>query len=258
MPSLAKRRVSPMSQRYPHRSVSSRPLRFAALFLGVAARSARRLRRRLRLLRSGPARRLSRAPSDRARAGADDARRLSDRRRARSAVGRQHSAPSPNATANSAPGGSPFWRRPAERGRDGTVDRPRFAGRWPAPACAATSAVGSYPVADRDARAPVRLVFQGLKAKVPTPCGQWPDDLASGGSSRAGRTSPTRISAARPSPMLAAQVDDPARPRRSARAERPRRRRHADAGDRRRPQGQGSRHRLEDPDHADRPGRRGS
>lgn len=40
--------------------------------------------------------------------------------------------------------------------------------------------VGSYPVADPSLAAPIRLSFNGLKAKVAGPCGEWPDDLASG------------------------------------------------------------------------------
>src|SRR5579863_8153425 len=43
-------------------------------------------------------------------------------------------------------------------------------------------AVGSYPVEDPTLASPVRLVFQGLKAKVADRCGQWPTDLASGSS----------------------------------------------------------------------------
>lgn len=43
-------------------------------------------------------------------------------------------------------------------------------------------AVGSYPIQDPRLASPVRLVFQGLKAKVADRCGQWPTDLASGSS----------------------------------------------------------------------------
>lgn len=42
--------------------------------------------------------------------------------------------------------------------------------------------VGSYPVADPSLAAPIRLSFNGIKAKVAGPCGEWPDDLASGNS----------------------------------------------------------------------------
>jgi pilus assembly protein CpaD len=40
--------------------------------------------------------------------------------------------------------------------------------------------MGSYPVADPSLAAPIRLSFNGLRAKVVQPCGEWPDDLASG------------------------------------------------------------------------------
>jgi pilus assembly protein CpaD len=42
--------------------------------------------------------------------------------------------------------------------------------------------VGTYPVSDPSLAAPIRLSFNGLKAKVAGPCGEWPDDLASGNS----------------------------------------------------------------------------
>jgi len=40
--------------------------------------------------------------------------------------------------------------------------------------------VGAYPVGDASLAAPIRLSFIGVKAKVKGPCGEWPDDLASG------------------------------------------------------------------------------
>ncbi|MGO9135119.1 MAG: CpaD family pilus assembly protein [Methylovirgula sp.] len=43
-----------------------------------------------------------------------------------------------------------------------------------------TLLVSRYPVTNADLASPVRLSFTGLKAKVATPCGQWPSDLASG------------------------------------------------------------------------------
>jgi len=42
--------------------------------------------------------------------------------------------------------------------------------------------VGSYPVTDPSLAAPIRLTFNGIRAKVAGPCGEWPDDLASGAS----------------------------------------------------------------------------
>jgi pilus assembly protein CpaD len=46
----------------------------------------------------------------------------------------------------------------------------------------ATIYVGSYPVRDPALAAPIRLSFTGVKAEVAGPCGEWPDDLASGAS----------------------------------------------------------------------------
>lgn len=40
--------------------------------------------------------------------------------------------------------------------------------------------VGTYPVTDPSLAAPIRLSFQGMKAKVAHRCGEWPQDLASG------------------------------------------------------------------------------
>jgi pilus assembly protein CpaD len=42
--------------------------------------------------------------------------------------------------------------------------------------------LAAYPVGDAGLAAPVRLSFVGMAAKVKGPCGEWPDDLASGGS----------------------------------------------------------------------------
>jgi len=42
--------------------------------------------------------------------------------------------------------------------------------------------VGTYPVSDPGLAAPIRLSFTGIKASVAGRCGEWPDDLASGGS----------------------------------------------------------------------------
>jgi pilus assembly protein CpaD len=41
-------------------------------------------------------------------------------------------------------------------------------------------AVAPYPVADPTLAAPVRLSFEGVKARLPHRCGDWPNDLASG------------------------------------------------------------------------------
>jgi len=42
--------------------------------------------------------------------------------------------------------------------------------------------IGEYPVTDPSLAAPIRLTFNGVKAKVAGRCGEWPDDLASGNS----------------------------------------------------------------------------
>lgn len=70
-------------------------------------------------------------------------------------------------------------------------------------------AVGSYPVANPELASPVRLVFQGLKAEVPTKCGQWPDDLASGSSIATWKNESYANFGCATQSVLAAQVDDP-------------------------------------------------
>jgi pilus assembly protein CpaD len=68
--------------------------------------------------------------------------------------------------------------------------------------------VGVYPVADATRASPVRLIFQGLKAGVPTPCGQWPSDIASGGSIE-GWKNDYYANFGCATQSAAAQVDDP-------------------------------------------------
>jgi len=41
-------------------------------------------------------------------------------------------------------------------------------------------AVSPYPIADPTLAAPVRISFEGVKARLPHRCGDWPNDLASG------------------------------------------------------------------------------
>lgn len=69
--------------------------------------------------------------------------------------------------------------------------------------------VGVYPVADASRASPVRLIFQGLKASVPTPCGQWPSDLASGGSLEGWKNDYYANFGCANQSVLAAQVADP-------------------------------------------------
>jgi len=69
--------------------------------------------------------------------------------------------------------------------------------------------VGVYPSADATRASAVRLIFQGLKAVVATPCGQWPTDLASGGSIEGWKNQPYPNFGCATQSVLAAQVDDP-------------------------------------------------
>jgi pilus assembly protein CpaD len=69
--------------------------------------------------------------------------------------------------------------------------------------------VGVYPVADATRASPVRLIFQGLKAVVPTPCGQWPSDIASGGSLDTWKNEQYENFGCATQAVLAAQVADP-------------------------------------------------
>jgi pilus assembly protein CpaD len=68
---------------------------------------------------------------------------------------------------------------------------------------------GSYAPIDRDRSAPIRVAFLGLKAEVKTPCGLWPDDLASGSSLQGWKNEPYANFGCATQAMLAAQVDDP-------------------------------------------------
>jgi pilus assembly protein CpaD len=69
--------------------------------------------------------------------------------------------------------------------------------------------VGVYPVAYAALAAPVRLVFRGLKAEVPTPCGQWPNDLASGSSLEGWKNEGYPNFGCATQSVLAAEVADP-------------------------------------------------
>jgi pilus assembly protein CpaD len=69
--------------------------------------------------------------------------------------------------------------------------------------------VGTYPVSDPALASPIRLVFQGLKAKVPSRCGQWPHDLASGSDIDGWKNGSYENFGCATQSVLAAQVDDP-------------------------------------------------
>jgi pilus assembly protein CpaD len=68
--------------------------------------------------------------------------------------------------------------------------------------------VGSYAPSTGRA-APIRLSFISLKAVVPTRCGQWPEDLASGSSLEGWKNESYANYGCATQSVLAAQVDDP-------------------------------------------------
>jgi pilus assembly protein CpaD len=70
-------------------------------------------------------------------------------------------------------------------------------------------AFGAYLPPNDGAAAPVRVSFTGLKAIVPTKCGQWPEDLASGSSVEGWKNEPYSNFGCATQSMIAAQVDDP-------------------------------------------------
>jgi pilus assembly protein CpaD len=69
--------------------------------------------------------------------------------------------------------------------------------------------VTAYPVANHDLASPIRLSFIGLKAKVADPCGQWPNDLGSGGSLEGWQNKPYWNYGCAYQSMMAAQLADP-------------------------------------------------
>ncbi len=69
--------------------------------------------------------------------------------------------------------------------------------------------VGSYPVTQPALASPIRLSFTGLKAKVATPCGEWPSDLASGSTIQGWDNKPYWNYGCAYQSALAAQVADP-------------------------------------------------
>jgi pilus assembly protein CpaD len=69
--------------------------------------------------------------------------------------------------------------------------------------------LGSYQVADRFEVAPIKLSFRAVKAEVPSQCGQWPRDLASGTSLDTWNNRGYFNFGCATQSMLAAQVDDP-------------------------------------------------
>jgi pilus assembly protein CpaD len=70
-------------------------------------------------------------------------------------------------------------------------------------------AVGAYLPRNDGAAPPVRVSFTGLKAIVPTKCGEWPEDLASGSSVEGWKNEPYSNFGCATQSTIAAQVDDP-------------------------------------------------
>jgi pilus assembly protein CpaD len=70
-------------------------------------------------------------------------------------------------------------------------------------------AIGAYLPPSDGAAPPVRVSFTGLKAIVPTKCGQWPEDLASGSSVEGWKNEPYTNFGCATQSTIAAQVDDP-------------------------------------------------
>jgi pilus assembly protein CpaD len=69
--------------------------------------------------------------------------------------------------------------------------------------------VGSYAPLRPENPAPVRVAFLGLAAEVKTPCGLWPEDLASGSSLEGWKNEPYANFGCATQSVIAAQVDDP-------------------------------------------------
>jgi pilus assembly protein CpaD len=74
---------------------------------------------------------------------------------------------------------------------------------------AAKVGLSTYPAGPGGRAAPIRVAFMGLEAKVATPCGNWPEDLASGSSLEGWQNEPYANFGCAYQTVLAAQVDDP-------------------------------------------------
>lgn len=69
--------------------------------------------------------------------------------------------------------------------------------------------VSSYRVADPALVAPVRLVYDGIKATLPGPCGRWPTDIGAGEFSKDVKNESYENYGCATQAMLANQVADP-------------------------------------------------
>jgi pilus assembly protein CpaD len=74
---------------------------------------------------------------------------------------------------------------------------------------AAPVTVSYYNIQNPQLASPVRLSFDGLKARVVHPCGDWPSDLASGSSVRGWENKPYWNFGCASQNMIATQVADP-------------------------------------------------
>lgn len=69
--------------------------------------------------------------------------------------------------------------------------------------------VATYPVADPALASPIRISYEGLRARVPDQCGQWPRDLSSGSSIEGWDNKPYWNLGCATQTMIAAQTSDP-------------------------------------------------
>ena len=69
--------------------------------------------------------------------------------------------------------------------------------------------VTTYPVADPGLASPIRISYEGIRAKVVDQCGQWPRDLSSGSSIEGWDNKPYWNLGCATQTMIAAQTSDP-------------------------------------------------
>ncbi len=69
--------------------------------------------------------------------------------------------------------------------------------------------VATYPVADPSLASPVRLSYEGIRARVADQCGQWPRDLSSASSVEGWDNKPYWNLGCATQTMIAAQTSDP-------------------------------------------------
>lgn len=69
--------------------------------------------------------------------------------------------------------------------------------------------VATYPVADPGLASPIRVSYEGIRARVADQCGQWPRDLSSGSSVEGWDNKPYWNLGCATQTMIAAQTSDP-------------------------------------------------